>query len=129
MSRRIATALAVCLVCLLGAFGTGCGTVANLKSGDPTVYGGIDKDVVFMEKYSQKAVPGKGQIVVLGCWFADLCLTGVTDTLTIPAVLCMQARMDREAWAASANRNPETTPIDGPVQYSSNIPEDAVAQQ
>jgi hypothetical protein len=111
---------------LIALFSIGCGTVANLKSGEPEVYGGLGKDVDCLRKFSETAEPKRGNIFFLAFWLPEVCVTSVTDTLTIPAVLCLQASMVHKACEASSrsDQHPETAFIDGPVQWSSNIPED-----
>jgi hypothetical protein len=88
-------------------FLAGCGTVCNLASNEPEIYGGVAKDVEFasIPHFDVKEGSGGGAAVLLGLWLAEACLCGAGDTLTVPVVLYRQARMERFSVPASG---PET---------------------
>ena len=63
----------------------GCGTIRNLRSGDPDVYGGVKKDVEFIQ------TPGSGggpELLVIMA--AETGLSLIADTLTLPLVVRMR---------------------------------------
>ena len=115
-------------VALLALSGSGCGTIANLISRDPEVYGGLEKDV----EYAQTAEPQAGQSdkVVFILLAAEGTLTLLGDTLTLPIVLCRRARVEgrrdgivpddgsgdpfRHVQYNSATGSGEISPLDGP---------------
>jgi uncharacterized protein YceK len=69
---------------LVGLTG-GCGIVRNLYDDHPEVYGGVARDVEFLltpNALSSGDTGGTG--VLLALWAADLCASGVADTLTLP---------------------------------------------
>ena len=53
MCRLAASLIAVCLVASTG----GCGTIVNLASKEPSVYGGLKNDVEWFESYQQSGKP------------------------------------------------------------------------
>jgi uncharacterized protein YceK len=86
--------VASCLACV-GIFTCGCGTVFNLTSGDPDVYGGIQKDVTYIQTPHNATVSVTG----IGRWMgafplllvaADAGLSVVADTVTLPLVILMR---------------------------------------
>jgi hypothetical protein len=73
-----------CLVAGLLACLPGCGTIANFASGGPEMYGGLDRDFRFFQTVGHM---GKGGFIWL---LAELTLSGVADTLTLPLVIWIQ---------------------------------------
>src|SRR5262245_41857383 len=73
----------------------GCGTVCNLTSGSPEPYGGVATDLrVAASPLNLCANSSGGQgpwqleFLILGIWLADLGISAVADTLTLPVVYC-----------------------------------------
>ena len=66
---------------------SGCGTIANLKTGEPDLYGGVQKDVQLLQTPRTQTggigIRNLGQLVL----FVDLPLCVVADTLTIPIAI------------------------------------------
>ncbi|HEY7311087.1 MAG TPA: hypothetical protein VH643_17110 [Gemmataceae bacterium] len=79
-------ALAVTAAFLL----SGCGTICNLASGDPDIYGGVKKDVTFIQTPNSGGVSGQGGAVILLVLAAETGLSLVADTLTLPLVVRMR---------------------------------------
>ena len=88
------------LLLVLGT-ATGCGTVANWASGDPQVFGGIQKDLLWTEQLMSGAAqtsinPSNGlnnpyaAAIVLACFAAEPPLSFAGDTLTLPLVLLLR---------------------------------------
>jgi uncharacterized protein YceK len=75
----------------LAAFGLGgCGTVCNLATGDPDLYGGVQKDVQFIQTPRKVSGIGVSPMTVAFLAPADLCLSLVADTLTLPLAVCLR---------------------------------------
>jgi len=92
---------------------SGCGTICNLKSGDPDIYGGVKKDVTYIQTPSSNptGVSGQGGVIILGIIAAEMGLSLVADTLTLPLVVRMrqneQASDDKaQSPADKAGKNP-----------------------
>ena len=66
---------------------SGCGTIANLETGKPELFGGVQKDVAFLETPRPQpqgiGIRNLGALVL----FVDLPLSAVGDTLTIPLAI------------------------------------------
>lgn len=79
----------------------GCGTVVNLASDNPTVYGGVRRD---LETASTLKIPieGKSQsdaigaAVILGVCVGELLVTATADTLTAPYLAYRNGKKARE---------------------------------
>jgi uncharacterized protein YceK len=95
-SMWIPAPVAICLATL-----TGCGTVRNFAGGAPEVYGGVKKDVEFV------MTPGPGLtytsgtgtrigvgVLALGLMLADISLSFVADTLTLPVITYRERKQD-----------------------------------
>jgi uncharacterized protein YceK len=82
-------------VAALAVLTSGCGTVCNLADDHPQVYGGVHRDIEFLATPGIMNVDGRGAAVLLCLWAADLCVSGVADTMTIP-VLYFSERRARE---------------------------------
>jgi uncharacterized protein YceK len=67
---------------------TGCGTICNLASKDPQVYGGPAKDFEVVQYFH--GCGGIGGAVVL---VSDMCISLVGDTLTLPILLYRRERL------------------------------------
>jgi uncharacterized protein YceK len=80
--RTLTVLLAVCAL-----VAGGCGTIANLQTGKPDFYGGVQKDVQFLE--TPRPQPAGIGISNLGALvlFVDLPLSVVGDTLTMPLAI------------------------------------------
>jgi uncharacterized protein YceK len=102
--------LALAAVAACAVTWCGCGTVCNLASTSPQPYGGVEKDIEFVSTPSETDFSNSGQIgvIVFALCAADICVSGVADTLTLPLLVL------REKKALSA---PEDVP-DLPAQYS-----------
>lgn len=85
---------------------SGCGTIANLRSGDPEVYGGVAKDVEFM--MTPQTLGGEGDSAVLMLMAGEVGLSLVGDTLTLPLVICKRriddGYMDKTTSSSSEER-------------------------
>jgi hypothetical protein len=100
-------AAAVAAVALLSG---GCGTVCNLASGDPQVpFGGVQKDLETLQAprsgSSRLSGSGKGAVVIVLLLPAELSLSFLGDTVTLPLAVWMR-REDHDASADSATVNP-----------------------
>lgn len=75
------------LVGISAVLASGCGTIANLKTGEPDFYGGVQKDVQLLQtpppQPSGIGIRNLGQLVL----FVDLPLCFVADTLTMPIAI------------------------------------------
>ena len=78
--RTVLLALAALVV-------SGCGTIANLQTGKPDLYGGVQHDVQLLETPRPQpqgiGIRNLGALVL----FVDLPLSVVGDTLTIPLAI------------------------------------------
>jgi uncharacterized protein YceK len=90
--RRITVLLSVCTLVV-----SGCGTIANLQTGKPDFYGGVQKDVEFLE--TPRPQPAGIGISNLGALvlFVDLPLSVVGDTLTMPLAIYEWHQDDRHS--------------------------------
>jgi uncharacterized protein YceK len=81
-STRIGVVLAVVAILV-----SGCGTIANLETGKPELYGGVQKDVALLETPRPQpqgiGIRNLGALVL----FVDLPLSVVGDTLSIPIAI------------------------------------------
>jgi uncharacterized protein YceK len=82
------------LVAIVAVSLTGCGTVANLGSGKSEIYGGVAKDIEFAAT-PRDSGRGKGVVLILPFWLAELSCSAVADTLTIPIILSREAKKTR----------------------------------
>jgi uncharacterized protein YceK len=88
------------LVALTAVALGGCGTIRNLASGDPDIYGGVQKDVQLIQ--TPQSVKGVGVNPMTLALFApaDLCLSLAGDTLTLPLAIYLRQN-DPEPAAAT----------------------------
>jgi uncharacterized protein YceK len=109
------TALLVATSC----FGNGCGTVRNLASGDPDIYGGTQKDVKLVMTPGALRNSGNPVGITVGpilaaAVVADVGLSAVADTVTLPLVIGMRQNKNgsnesRDA-AGSTTGSPQGNP-------------------
>src|SRR5262249_58308295 len=90
--RRVRAGAVAALAAVLAS---GCGTVCNLATGKPEVYGGVEKDVECLLTPTQTPVmtaqSGQGGAAILAAFLvAEGTLSLVGDTLTLPLVLYMR---------------------------------------
>jgi uncharacterized protein YceK len=80
------TRLAVPLL-WLALLASGCGTITNLKTGEPDFYGGVQKDIQWLATPSRQ--PEGIGIANLGflTLFVDLPMSIIGDTLTMPIAI------------------------------------------
>lgn len=83
------------VVLLSPFFASGCGTILNLASGDPDVYGGLQKDVNYIQTprsggTSGVNVGGQAGMILFAAVAADTGLSLIADTLTLPLVFSMR---------------------------------------
>jgi hypothetical protein len=78
----------------------GCGTLANFGSDQPQPFGGVARDTAFLVTPAKtnfhSGDDGRGAAFFLGIWAADLCLSGVADTLTLPLFVYWEKKRERE---------------------------------
>lgn len=91
------------MIAVFAAVSCGCGTVANLVSDEPTIYGGPAKDIEFWTTPSdtQKLKvnsdkEGECAAISAACCVADIPLSIVGDTLTLPLAVYI-IRKDKKA--------------------------------
>jgi uncharacterized protein YceK len=70
----------------------GCGSICNYASGDPEVYGGPQFDIQCALTPTNNATDGKGAAILAGLLCADVGLSFVFDTLTLPLTLYLRHR-------------------------------------
>jgi uncharacterized protein YceK len=82
----------------------GCGTALNLASGDPDNYGGVQRDLKFADDTSAKGGlmsgksegvgidKGRAALPILALYCADVGLSFVGDTLTLPLAAYLRHR-------------------------------------
>jgi uncharacterized protein YceK len=100
MMKVMAAIAAVAAVSL-----SGCGTIANLCSGDPEVpLGGVQKDLeAFNTPCAMHAGTGKGAALIVLLLPTELCLSLVADTLTLPlAIFIKRSGYPRDDGRAAA---------------------------
>ena len=107
--RRITALLAVCALVV-----SGCGTVANLQTGKPDLYGGVQKDVEFLETPRPQpqgiGISNLGALVL----FVDLPLSVVADTLTIPLAIY--------EWHRDEGHSDPADPVGGRGEGAATLP-------
>jgi uncharacterized protein YceK len=90
------------MIAVTAALLSGCGTVCNFAGGDPEVYGGVQKDLAFVQSPRTSPPPvgvNRGGPVFLGLVVADVFLSAVTDTLTLPLAVYLRQNERHEAGA------------------------------
>jgi uncharacterized protein YceK len=124
------TLLAVVLVTVAVA-SSGCGTVCNLFTKDPEVYGGVAFDLKFIA--SPRDTPlstssgsnGQGAVLLLALIPAELCLSFVGDTLTLPLTIHLR-QSDASALdiASSVGSTPPTNgaSLGTPIPLDETVP-------
>lgn len=113
---------------VIPALTSGCGTILNFRSGDPEVYGGIQKDVEFIMTPPAAGGgatngSGPGGAAPLFIVAADAALSLVADTLTLPMVI-RKRRVDqgKEGEINLIGRKKETTASGTPTDVSLGKP-------
>jgi uncharacterized protein YceK len=98
---------------------SGCGTVANLQTGKPDFYGGVQHDVQLLE--TPRSQPQGIGIRNLGALvlFVDLPLSIVGDTLTLPLAIYEWHREDGHTAPVGGGSHGTTAPA---VFHSDNPP-------
>jgi uncharacterized protein YceK len=72
---------------------SGCGTVLNLAGDDPYIYGGVQKDLAFIQTPRTEPLSGgcgKGGAAFVGLVLADVSLSAIADTLTLPLAVYLR---------------------------------------
>jgi uncharacterized protein YceK len=85
--KRLPIALAAALLALALS---GCGTVCNLANEDPQPYGGVVADVQFAFTPVERDMKDNGAFVFLGLVAADVALSLVGDTITLPLAIYLR---------------------------------------
>ena len=98
--------VSIAALAMIAILSNGCGTICNLKSGDPEVYGGIRKDVDYMmtppaSGNNQASGSGGSAAGILVILTAEMGLSLVADTLTLPLVV--RKRHKEQAGESEAN--------------------------
>lgn len=75
------------LILVTSLLTSGCGTILNLRSGDPDVYGGVARDVEFMMTPQNVGGKGGGDPAILMLVAGEVGLSLIGDTLTLPLVM------------------------------------------
>jgi hypothetical protein len=100
------------LVTVLAAMAlSGCGTIVNFASGDPTPYGGLQRDVAFLPQLWKGGGDGKKAIGILAISGAELASTGVADTVSLPVVVLLNRQDQRPEPIAVADAAPAPPPL------------------
>ena len=121
------------LVTIAALLVNGCGTVFNLASGEPTNYGGVQRDIHWMTTPRDTPMfqPGTQDyfpLFILACLPIELGLSFTADTLTLPLVMYLNHKEhpgnDRNAPASGSGTN--LSPLCRPTQpgNDSAYPED-----
>jgi uncharacterized protein YceK len=80
----------VALTVIASLMTSGCGTILNLRSGDPDVYGGVQKDWKFFMTPVFDGAGCSGEVFFPLIVAADAGLSLIADTLTLPLVIRMR---------------------------------------
>jgi len=75
---------------------SGCGTVLNMTSADPEVYGGVKKDCEIAVSPHNYGSGGKNTPLVMVFWLADVGVSAVGDTVTLPFVAFREPKIPSE---------------------------------
>jgi uncharacterized protein YceK len=98
------------LLALAALVGSGCGTIANLQTGKPDLYGGVQHDVQLLETPRPQpqgiGIRNLGALVL----FVDLPLSAVGDTLTIPLAIYEWHRGEEHTDAVGGGGEGRTAP-------------------
>jgi uncharacterized protein YceK len=93
----------VVVLALSAALSGGCGTIMNLTSGDPEIYGGPRKDIEALQtppsgptarcpQGNASEEEGKTEAFLAGFIVADIAVSAVADTLTLPLTIYLRQR-------------------------------------
>jgi hypothetical protein len=116
MTRTALTAF----VATCGLSLSSCGTICNLADKDPQVYGGVQKEIEFVQKPGHMGPSqgsGRGVLAIFLLLPAEACLTLAGDTLTLPVVVCL-----RQNPAAPGEQVYYYHPEQGPTADADNLP-------
>jgi uncharacterized protein YceK len=95
----------------------GCGTVRNLATGDPEIYGGVQKDIEIIQTPPPRSGVGINPMTLALFTPVDLCLSLVGDTLTLPLAVCMRQNDhsgdDKGGAAGGGNQGAPVGPVTG----------------
>jgi uncharacterized protein YceK len=110
--KGVSAAAAVAVAALLSG---GCGTVMNLASKDPQVFGGPQQDVTLLLTPTQRpeakgGVQANAGVVAFALVLADLPLSLVGDTVTLPLAIYMRQNKPAKDDRAGSTPAPETAP-------------------
>ena len=88
----------------------GCGTICNFAHGDPDIYGGVQKDVAFIQTPRQTGGGGaslnnQGMVFLAALVCADAGLSLIADTLTLPLAVYMRHEDHAGDEAVSAGKS------------------------
>jgi uncharacterized protein YceK len=108
--------VSIAALAMTAILSNGCGTICNLKSDDPEVYGGIRKDVEYMRTppdsgNNQASGSGGDATGILVILMAEVGLSLVADTLTLPLVVRKRHKehaSESEANPAGAEKEPSS---------------------
>jgi uncharacterized protein YceK len=110
------------LAAAVAAAASGCGTVFNLASKDPDNYGGVQRDIQvaadasahggLLSEGTNRSGAGSGEaaLVVLALCGAELSLSFVGDTLTLPLVIYLRQRHEGALGGEGASANQTSSP-------------------
>jgi hypothetical protein len=79
-------------VAVITSLMTGCGTVCNLASSNPQVYGGLDKDAELTREIQGRAIAPPVKLAVAVFVLPDFLASLAGDTLTLPLMLYLADR-------------------------------------
>jgi uncharacterized protein YceK len=97
------------LVALAGVPLSGCGTIRNLAGDDPEIYGGVQKDIAIIQTPPARSGVGVSPTTVAMFMPADLGLSLVADTLTLPLAIWLRQN-DHHGDSAPAQAPPPLSP-------------------
>jgi uncharacterized protein YceK len=112
----------IAVLCAVAAvLPTGCGTICNFAHGDPDVYGGVQKDVEFIQTPRTPggggvSIDNRGMAVLAALAFADTGLSLIADTLTLPLAIYMRHEDHASDDAVSPGRSDPVNSADPATQ-------------
>jgi uncharacterized protein YceK len=117
---RFRSLISVTLAICVGAL-SGCGTVLNLASPKPLIYGGLAQDMKFLENPPHWHNTDPKGAMVLAVVLAvvvptEFCCTAVLDTLTLPITVAL----DNEASTEMAAHNTASVPPSAEAIFSTD---------
>jgi uncharacterized protein YceK len=106
------------LVALAGVSASGCGTIRNLASQDPEIYGGVQKDVAVIQTPPARSGVGISPTTVAMFMPVDLGLSAVGDTLTLPLAIWLRQNDRHGDDKSTVGTGTPQTPVQPPPQSS-----------